>query len=93
MPDLVVDSKVVDDGAKQLKSILDELENMGDLWDDGKIWGHKTVKDAMGDFIESWWVKREKLQDHVKDLQSKMEQASEAWNTTEDELDKSLQPK
>jgi len=92
MADLVVTSIAVDDAAEQLKSVLNELENMKELWDDGDIWGHKTVKDAMGDFVESWWVKREKLQDNLKDLQGKMETAAETWNDTEIELEKSLTP-
>jgi flagellar biosynthesis chaperone FliJ len=92
MADLVVTSVAVDDAATQLKSIVDELENMKELWDDGDIWGHKTVKNAMGDFVESWWVKREKLQENLKDLQEKMETAAETWNDTEIELEKSLTP-
>ncbi|GAA2224162.1 hypothetical protein GCM10010413_17320 [Promicromonospora sukumoe] len=92
MADLVVTSVAVDDAAEQLKSVLNELENMKELWDDGDIWGHKTVKNAMGDFVDSWWVKREKLQDNLKDLQGKMETAAETWNDTEIELEKSLTP-
>jgi flagellar biosynthesis chaperone FliJ len=91
MADLVVTSVAVDDAAKQLKSVLDELENMSELWDGGDIWGHRTVKNAMGDFIDSWWVKREKLQENLKDLQGKMEKAAETWNDTEIELAKSLE--
>ncbi|MFD7024559.1 hypothetical protein [Promicromonospora sukumoe] len=92
MADLVVTSIAVDEAAEQLKSVLNELENMKELWDDGDIWGHKTVKNAMGDFVDSWWVKREKLQDNLKDLQGKMETAAETWNDTEIELEKSLTP-
>ncbi len=91
MADLVVTSVAVDDAATQLKSILDELENMSAMWEGGEIWGHRTVKGAMHDFIESWWVKREKLQDNLGDLQEKMEQAAETWNNTEIELTKSLE--
>ena len=36
MADLVVTSVAVDDAATQLKSILDELENMSELWQDGE---------------------------------------------------------
>jgi hypothetical protein len=91
VPDLVVTSIAVDDAAAQLKSVLDELENMSELWDGGDIWGHRTVKNAMGDFVDSWWVKREKLQENLKDLQGKMEKAAETWNDTEIELAKSLE--
>ena len=66
---------------------------MSELWDDGDIWGHKTVTGAMDDFVDSWWVKREKLQENLKDLQSKMEKAAETWNNTEIELEKSLADK
>lgn len=92
MADLVVTSIAVDEAATQLKSILDELENMDAMWDGGDIFGHKTVAGAMDDFIDSWWVKREKLQENLKDLQSKMEKAAETWNNTEIELEKSLTP-
>ena len=91
MADLVVTSVAVDDAAKQLKGVVHELENMSELWDDGGIWGHKTVDRAMDDFIDNWWVKREKLQENLKDLQSKMEKAAETWNNTEIELAKSLE--
>ena len=93
MADLKVTSDVIDEGAKQLKTVLDELENMSAMWDGGDIWGHKTVDGAMDDFIDSWWVKREKLQGNLKDLQEKMEQSAETWNNTETELDNSLKPK
>ncbi|MEV0890046.1 MULTISPECIES: hypothetical protein [unclassified Promicromonospora] len=92
MADLVVTSIAVDEAAEQLKSVLHELENMKELWDDGDLWGHRTVKNAMGDFVDSWWVKREKLQENLKDLQDKMEKAAETWNDTEIELEKSLTP-
>jgi flagellar biosynthesis chaperone FliJ len=92
MSDLIVTSEVIDEGAKQLKSILDELEHMDAMWAGGDIWGHKTVAGAMDDFIDSWWVKREKLQDALKDLQEKMEQSAETWNNTETELENSLKP-
>ncbi|MFD6447757.1 hypothetical protein ACFWEJ_21825 [Promicromonospora sp. NPDC060204] len=91
MADLVVTSVAVDDAAVQLKSILDELENMSELWQDGDIWGHRTLEGAMDDFIDSWWVKREKLQDNIKDLQGKMEKAAETWGETEIQLAKSLE--
>ena len=91
MADLVVTSIAVDDAAEQLKSVLNELENMSELWQDGDIWGHKTLSGAMDDFIDSWWVKREKLQENLKDLQGKMEKAAETWNDTEIELAKSLE--
>lgn len=64
---------------------------MDAMWDGGDIWGHHTVQNAMGDFIDSWWVKREKLQSNLDDLQKKMEQAAETWNNTEIELTKSLE--
>lgn len=91
MPDLVVTSIAVDDAATQLKSVLEELKGMDAMWDGGDIWGHRTVKNAMDDFIGSWWVKREKLQSNLEDLQKKMEQAAETWNNTEIELAKSLE--
>jgi flagellar biosynthesis chaperone FliJ len=91
MADLVVTSVAVDDAAKQLEAVVHELENMSELWDDGDIWGHKTVEGAMDDFIDNWWVKREKLQENLKDLQSKMAKAAETWNNTEIELAKSLE--
>ncbi|MGW2090573.1 hypothetical protein [Promicromonospora sukumoe] len=91
MPDLKVSSVAVDEAAEQLKAVLEELKNMDAMWDGGDIWGHKTVDNAMDDFISNWWVKREKLQSNLEDLQKKMEQAAETWNNTEIELTKSLE--
>ena len=92
MADVIVNQEIIDDGAEKLKAVLHELENMSERWDGGDIFGHKKVAGAMEGFIDDWWVKREKLQDNVKDLQEKLEQAAEAWNDVETELDKSLQP-
>ena len=91
MADVIVTSEALEDGAKEIKSIVHEFENMRELWDDGDIWGHSTVKGAMGDFVEKWWVKRAKLQEHLEDLQSKMESSAETWNDAESELEKSLE--
>ena len=92
MADLNVTSEVIDEGAKQLKTVIEELKHMDAMWDGGDIWGHKTVDGAMDDFISSWWVKREKLTGNLEDLQEKMEQSAETWNNTETELDNSLKP-
>jgi hypothetical protein len=40
----------------------------------------------MDDFVDDWWVKREKLTTNLSDLQKKMEQAAEQWNNLEIEL-------
>ncbi|WP_130179059.1 hypothetical protein [Cryobacterium sp. SO1] len=87
MPDLVVTSIAVDEAAEQLKAIFDEFTNANKSRDDQKdIWGHETVESAMYDFVEDWWVKREKLTVNLKDLQAKMQQASETWGETEIQL-------
>jgi hypothetical protein len=88
--DLVVTTIALDDAEKQLSAIVDEFKNMGKLWDDGAVWGHATVKGAMNDFAEDWWVKREKLTANLSDLQKKMKQAAEQWNNLEIELAKSF---
>jgi hypothetical protein len=88
--DLVVTTIALDDAEKQLGAIVDEFKNMGKLWDDGAVWGHATVKGAMNDFAEDWWVKREKLTTNLSDLQKKMKQAAEQWNNLEIELAKSF---
>lgn len=86
MADLVVTSVAVDEAADQLAAIVDEFKNMDKLWEGGAVWGHDTVKSAMEDFIDKWWVKREKLTTNLSDLQKKMEQAAEQWNNLEIEL-------
>ncbi|WP_129789427.1 hypothetical protein [Promicromonospora panici] len=90
MSDLVVTSIALDDAEKQLAAIVDEFKGMDKLWGDGTLWGHDAVKSAMDDFIDSWWVKREKLTTNLSDLQKKMKQASEQWNNLEVELAKSF---
>lgn len=86
MADLVVSEAAVNEAAKQLKIIVDDLKDMDATWGDRDSWGHHAVADAMSDFIESWWVKREKLTDGLDDLQKKLEQAAEAWDETENSL-------
>ena len=90
MSDLVVTSIALDDAEQQLAAIVDEFKGMDKLWGDGSLWGHDTVKSAMDDFIDNWWVKREKLTTNLSDLQKKMKQASEQWNNLEVELAKSF---
>lgn len=91
MADLKVTATALEEGSEQLKAIVHEFENMKELWADGDVWGHKTLKSAMNAFDDKWWVKRAKLQEHLEDLQSKMEQSVETWNETEAELEKSLE--
>ncbi|MFC8801346.1 hypothetical protein ACFT2C_26745 [Promicromonospora sp. NPDC057138] len=90
MADLVVTSIALDDAEQQLTAIVDEFKGMDKLWGDGSLWGHDTVTSAMDDFIDDWWVKREKLTTNLSDLQKKMKQASEQWNNLEVELAKSF---
>jgi flagellar biosynthesis chaperone FliJ len=86
MADLVVTKAVLEDSAKDLKAISDEFKNMSKRWDNGSIWGHDVVKSAMDDFIDDWWVKREKLQVQLDNLTKKMDEAAKTWTDTEDQL-------
>ncbi|MEU4384254.1 hypothetical protein [Promicromonospora sp. NPDC023805] len=86
MADLVVTKAVLEDSAKDLKAISDEFKNMSKRWDNGTIWGHDVVKSAMDDFIDDWWVKREKLQVQLDNLTKKMDEAAKTWTDTEDQL-------
>ncbi|MFC4628200.1 hypothetical protein ACFO6V_08140 [Promicromonospora alba] len=86
MADLVVTKAVLEDSAKDLKAISDEFKNMSKRWDNGSIWGHDVVKSAMDDFIDDWWVKREKLQVQLDNLTKKMDEAAQTWTDTEDQL-------
>lgn len=93
MADLVVTKEVLEDSAKDLKAINDEFKNMSKLWDEGTIWGHDVLKQAMDDFIDDWWVKREKLQEQLDNLTKKMDEAAKTWTDTEDELASSFDQK
>lgn len=86
MADLVVTKAVLEDSAKDLKAISDEFKNMSKRWDNGTIWGHEVVKNAMDDFIDDWWVKREKLQVQLDNLTKKMDEAAKTWTDAEDQL-------
>lgn len=86
MADLVVTKAVLEDSAKDLKAISDEFKNMSKRWDNGTIWGHDVVKSAMDDFIDDWWVKREKLQVQLDNLTKKMDEAAKTWTDAEDQL-------
>lgn len=93
MADVVVTKQVLEDAATDLKNINDEFKNMSAMWEGGDIWGHDTVKNAMNEFIDNWWVKREKLQVQLDDLTKKMEQSRDAWNQAEDDLASSFDDK
>lgn len=93
MSDLVVTKEVLEDSAKDLKAINDEFKNMSKLWDDGAVWGHEVLKKAMDDFIDDWWVKREKLQVQLDNLTKKMDEAAKTWTDTEDQLASSFDQK
>lgn len=86
MADLIVTKAVLVDAAKDLKAINDELKNMDAKWQGGDIWGHHVVGRAMNDFIDDWWVKREKLQVNLDDLTKKMDDAAATWQDTDGEL-------
>lgn len=93
MTDLIVTSVAVDEAARQLKVIQDEFDKVSANREDREdMWGHPAVKSAMGDFDHDWRVKREKLTENIKDLQSKMQQAAETWGATEIQLADSLKP-
>ncbi|GAA1866093.1 hypothetical protein [Myceligenerans crystallogenes] len=86
MADVIVTKAVLEDSAADLKRINDEFKNMSKLWDNGNVWGHDVLKRAMDDFIDDWWVKREKLQEQLDNLTKKMDEAAKAWTDTEDQL-------
>lgn len=92
MADVVVTALTSEQAAAQLKLIVDEFGNMKKTWDDGNVWGHPTLRDAMNDFVDDWWVKRAKLLEQLGDLQKKMEQMNKTWDDLEVELTKSLTP-
>jgi hypothetical protein len=92
MADLIVTSIAVDEAARQLGTIKDDLENSDQNRSDWKnIFGHPIVNDAVYDFIDDWWVKREKLLDNIDDLHKKMEKAAETWADAELQLTDALQ--
>jgi flagellar biosynthesis chaperone FliJ len=93
MSDLVVTKEVLEDSARDLKAINDEFKNMSKLWDDGAVWGHEVLKKAMDDFIDDWWVKREKLQEQLTNLTKKMDEAAKTWTDTEDQLSSTFDQK
>ncbi|MFI6428237.1 MULTISPECIES: hypothetical protein [unclassified Promicromonospora] len=86
MADVIVTKEVLEDSAKDLKAINDEFKNMSKLWDEGTVWGDDVLKKAMDDFIDDWWVKREKLQQQLDNLTKKMDEAAKTWTDTEDQL-------
>ncbi|MBL0886557.1 hypothetical protein [Myceligenerans indicum] len=86
MADIIVTKAVLEDSAKDLKAINDEFKHMDAMWQGGDIWGHDVVRKAMDDFVDDWWVKREKLQTNLDDLTKKMDKAAETWTDTDEQL-------
>lgn len=91
MADLVIKTESTEVAAKQLGLIVDELKDMGQTWDDGRVWGDDVLKQAMQDFVDDWWVKREQLTDTLSDLQQKLQKIGDQYDDLELKLTDSLE--
>ena len=89
--DLVVD-ETLDSTNRDLKTIHEEFTKAKDRADStNRIWGQADLTWAMGEFVNNWYVHRDKITKRLGDLSVKVDQACAAWTDTEKQLSQSLQ--
>lgn len=87
MPDLIVTSAALEDSAAKLTSIKAELDHAHDkVREDKSVWAQSDLTAAMANFAYNWDIHRGKIAAAVGDLQKKMQDMTQAWEATEQDL-------
>ncbi len=88
--DLRVDG-TLDDTSNDLKKIHDEFSNAKKhAEEDGWIWGQWDLGHAMNEFVDNWWVHREKMDKRLTDLSDQVAKAVQGWSDADKQLSDSL---
>ncbi len=91
MPDLIVDA-TLDDTNAHLKAIHDEFAHAKDhAKEDGWIWGQWDIGHAMTEFVQNWWVHREKIDKRLEELSKKVDDCCTTWADADKQLVENLE--
>lgn len=89
--DLIVDA-TLDDTNRDLKAIREEFSTAKENADrNSGIWGQSDLASAMNEFVDNWFVHRDKINDRLGKLSERVDQACAAWGEAEKQLASSLQ--
>lgn len=87
MADLIITQAVLEESTAKLQHISAELEHLkSDERELAQVYGQRDLQKAMHDFSGDWRVHRDKMKGAVKDLATKMQQATDEWTSREKEL-------
>jgi len=90
MADLIVDA-TLDDTNRDLKAIHEEFSRTKENTErNARIWGQQDLVDAMTEFVNNWYVHRDKLNQKLGKLSERVDQACSAWGEAEKQLTASL---
>ena len=91
MADLIVDA-TLDDTNRDLKAIHDEFTSTKENTErNARIWGQQDLVAAMTEFVNNWYVHRDKLTQKLGKLSERVDQSCAAWGEAEKQLTASLQ--
>ena len=91
MADLIVDA-TLDDTNRDLKAIHEEFSTTKENTErNARIWGQQDLVDAMTEFVNNWYVHRDKLNQKLGKLSERVDQSCAAWGDAEKQLTASLQ--
>lgn len=86
MADLVVD-ETLDSTNRDLKTIHEEFTKAKDRADStNRIWGQADLTWAMGEFVNNWYVHRDKITKRLEKLSERVDQACQTWSDADKQL-------
>ncbi|RWZ68181.1 hypothetical protein ELQ92_02795 [Labedella populi] len=92
MADHLVVDETLDDTNRDLKTIHQEFSLAKDRADQtNRIWGQDDLTWAMGEFVNNWYVHRDKINERLGKLSERVDQACQTWTDAEKQLADSIQ--
>lgn len=89
--DLIVDA-TLDDTNRDLKAIHEEFSNAKDnAQENSRIWGQADVASAMHEFVNNWYVHRDKMNERLGGLSKRVDESCIAWSDADKQLADSLE--
>jgi hypothetical protein len=84
--DLVVD-ETLDSTNRDLKTIHQEFSQAKDRADKtNRIWGQADLTWAMGEFVNNWYVHRDKINGRLGKLSERVDAACNTWTEADKQL-------
>lgn len=91
--DLIVDA-TLDDTNRDLKSIRDAFTQAKDNANQNeRIWGQSDLTHAMKEFVDNWYVHRDKILGRLGKLSDRVDAACATWADADKQLAESLEVK